>query len=62
MVESLIEETVTGLVPYVSRFLIHHQTVESIEFMENRMLNRRQERIIELSKPDIFYTKSVWSG
>ena len=48
----LIEETVIGLTPYASKFLINYQTSESIEFMENRMLNRRQERIMELSKPD----------
>ncbi len=48
----LIEETVIGLTPYASKFLINYQTSESIDFMENRMLNRRQERIMELSKPD----------
>ena len=48
----LIEETVIGLTPYASKFLINYQTSESIEFMENRMLNRRQERIMELSKPE----------
>ena len=48
----LIEETVIGLVPYASKFLINHQTSESIDFMEKRMLNRRQERIIELSKSE----------
>ena len=52
--KSLIEETITGLVPYASRFLIQYQTVETIELIENKMLNRRQERIIELSKPDDF--------
>ena len=52
--KSLIEETVTGLIPYASRFLIQFQTVETIELIENKMLNRRQERIIELSKPDNF--------
>ncbi len=46
----LIEETVIGLTPYASRFLIKHQTVKSIKFMKNRMLTRRQERITELSK------------
>ena len=30
----LIEETVTGLTPYASKFLITHQTIETIEFME----------------------------
>ena len=48
----LIEETVIGLVPYASKFLINHQTSESIDYMEKRMLNRRQERIIELSKSE----------
>ena len=46
----LINETVTGITPYVSQFLVQHQTVENINFMENRMLSRRQKRIIELSK------------
>ena len=56
----LIEETVIGLVPYVSKFLIHHQKSESIDFMENRMLNRRQERIMELSKPeDVLYNERL---
>ena len=52
--KSLIEETITGLIPHASRFLIQYQTVETIELIENKMLNRRQERIIELSKPDDF--------
>ena len=39
---SLINETVTGITPYVSRFLVQHQTIENINFMENRMLSRRQ--------------------
>ena len=32
----LIEETVIGLVPYASKFLINHQTSESIDFMEKK--------------------------
>ena len=57
--KSLIEETVTGL-PYASRYLIQFQTVETIELIENKMLNRRQERIIELSKPhDFLYEKRL---
>ena len=53
---SLINETVTGITPYVSQFLVQHQTFENIKFMENRMLSRRQERIIDLSKAkDILY-------
>jgi len=51
--KSLIEETVTGLTPYASKFLVGNQTVKSIEFMEKRMLNRRQERIMELSKSEV---------
>tara|TARA_X000000950_G_scaffold288931_1_gene408475 strand:+ start:2086 stop:2982 length:897 start_codon:yes stop_codon:yes gene_type:complete len=46
----LINETVTGITPYVSQFLVQHQTVKNINFIENRMLSRRQKRIIELSK------------
>ena len=58
--KSLIEETVTGLTPYASKFLIKNQNFESIKFMEKRMLKRRQERIIELSKPeDILYEKRL---
>ena len=48
---SLIEETVTGVTPYASKFLIRYQTVEAIEFIEKRMLMRRHERIVEMSKP-----------
>ena len=52
----LINETVTGITPYVSQFLVQHHTVENIKFMENRMLSRRQERIINLSKTkDMLY-------
>ena len=32
---SLIEETVTGLTPYASKFLIRHQTIEAIEFISS---------------------------
>ena len=54
----LIEETVIGITPYVSKFLIQHQTVENIIFIENSMLSRRQERTIELSKnKDVLYEK-----
>ena len=52
----LVEETVTGLTPYASKFLIRHQTAEAIEFMKERMLMRQQERLLELSKSeDILY-------
>ena len=53
---SLVNETVTGITPYVSKFLVQHQNIENIKFMENRMLSRRQERIIDLSKAkDMLY-------
>ena len=56
----LINETVTGITPYVSQFLVQHQTVENIKFMENRMLSRRQERIINLSKTkDMLYEERL---
>lgn len=57
---SLIEETIIGLTPYASRFLIHHQMVEDIELMEMKMLTRRQKRIVELSKPkNILYKERL---
>ena len=56
----LINETVNGITPYVSQFLVQHQTVENIKFMENRMLSRRQERIINLSKTkDMLYEERL---
>ena len=50
--QSLVEKTVIGLTPHASRFLINYLTDDDIEFMEKRMLKRRQERIEELSKPE----------
>tara|TARA_B100000963_G_scaffold276526_1_gene244842 strand:+ start:475 stop:1341 length:867 start_codon:yes stop_codon:yes gene_type:complete len=50
--QTLVEKTVIGLTPYASRFLINYLTDDDIEFMEKRMLKRRQERIEELSKPE----------
>ena len=48
----LIEETVNGLTPYISRFLIRHQSLEAIEFMEKKMSVRNQETLAELSETD----------
>ena len=57
---TLLKETVTGLTPYASKFLFKHQTVEEIEFMEKKMLKRRKERLIELSKPEkVLYEKRL---
>ena len=57
---SLIENTVTGLTPYASKFLIRHQTLESIKYLKKKMENRRQERLAELSKPkNILYEKRL---
>ncbi len=47
---SIIEETVIGMTPYASKFLIDHLSDVDIEFMKKRMLKRQQERIEELSK------------
>ena len=47
---SIIEETVIGITPYASKFLVNHLTDDDIEFMEKRMLKRQQERIEELTK------------
>ena len=56
----LIEKTVKGLTPFASKFLIQHQTIEDIKFIEKQMGTRRQERLKELSKPmDILYEKRL---
>ena len=56
----LIEQTISGLIPYASKFLINYLTNEDIEFMEKRMLTRQQERITELSKSeDILYKERL---
>ena len=49
---NLIEDTVTGLTPYASKFLIRHQTPKAIEYMEKKMSTRNQERLTELSETD----------
>ena len=46
---TLIEDTIVGLTPYASRFLIRIKNDEAIEFMKKKMLMRQQERIIKLS-------------
>ena len=46
---TLIEDTIVGLTPYASSFLIRIKNDEAIEFMKNKMLMRQQERIIKLS-------------
>lgn len=46
----LIEQTVLGLTPYASKFLVRYQTSEDIKFIEKKMKKRRQERLEEFSK------------
>ena len=46
----LIEQTVLGLTPYASKFLVRYQTSEDIKFIEKKMEKRRQERLEEFSK------------
>ena len=46
---TLIEDTIIGLTPYVSGFLIGIKNEEDIEVMKKKMLMRQQERIIKLS-------------
>ena len=48
----LIEQTVTGLTPYASKFLVQHQTIENIKIMKKRMATRQKERLDELSEPE----------
>ena len=45
---SLIEKTVTGLTPRASKFLVRHQSVEAIEYMERKMVTRQRERLEQL--------------
>ena len=57
---SMIEETVTGLTPYASKFLIRQQNIESIEFMEKKMIIRRNERLAEyVKKENVRYKKRL---
>ena len=46
----LIEQTVLGLTPYASKFLVRYQTSEDIKFIEKKMKKRRKERLEEFSK------------
>ncbi len=48
---TLIEDTIIGLTPYASGFLIRIKNDETIEFMKKKMLMRQQERIVKLSEP-----------
>lgn len=48
----LYEETVTGLTPYASAFLIRYQNSRSIEYMEKKMDKRRNKRLKELSESE----------
>ena len=57
---SLIEDTITGLTPFASQFIIRHQTFENIEFMEKKMTMRRKELLAELSQSkDILYNQRL---
>ena len=47
----LIEQTVTGLIPFVSEFLVRYNSLEAISFMEKKMEIRQKERLEELEKP-----------
>ena len=48
---TLIEDTIIGLTPYASGFLVRIKNEETIEFMKKKMLMRQQERIVKLSEP-----------
>ena len=48
----LIEKTVIGLTPYASKFLMNHRKIESIEFMEKKIMKRQQDRLDELSESE----------
>ena len=48
---TIIEETVIGLTPRASKFLLRYLSNETIELMEKKMIERQKERIEELSIP-----------
>ena len=58
--KSLIEETIVGLTPYASKFLMSHQSTKAINYMEKKMEKRRKERLKEISQSDeILYSKRL---
>lgn len=57
---SLIEDTLTGLTPRASKFLVGYSTIDTIDFMEKKMLIRQQDRLKELLQPqDILYEERL---
>ncbi len=48
---TIIEETVIGLTPRASKFLLRYLSNETIELMEIKMIERQKERMEELSIP-----------
>ena len=58
--KSLIEETTIGLTPYASKFLIRNLSLENIEYIEERMEIRKNERLLELSKSnEVLYKERI---
>ena len=53
---SLIEETVTGLTPYASKFLVKYQTVKAIEFMEKKCLYEDKNVLMNSQNLKIYYS------
>ena len=43
----LIEQTVLGLTPYASKFLVKYQTSKDIKFIEKKIKKRQEERLEE---------------
>ena len=48
----LIEKTVVGITPYVSKYLVRHQTADEIEFIKKKIELRRKKRFKELTIGD----------
>ena len=56
----LIEETVIGLTPYISAYLVRHQTTDALEFKKKKIEIRRKERLKELKETDsVLYERRV---
>ena len=57
---TVIEETVIGLTPRASKFLLRYLSNETIELMEKKMIERQKERMEELSIPrNLLFEKSL---
>jgi len=56
----LIDETVSGLIPFVAQFLVRHNAPKNIKFIQKKMFERQKKRLTELSQPaDLLYKERL---